>query len=177
MSNDGVLVSKRWLERVNVRLFGTKEIDEEGKATGGVFYDVRPARLQTAWTQNAASVYVATARFIVNDVVDNSFTFPVYAPTATEDPGGTAETTRFFVVWRGRWELLAGAGGGGTPTYTSASVLGVNGVNYVYVPNTTAGNTVKIVTGVSASNNVLTFNTITGTYAASTAKTVVKDIT
>lgn len=123
MSNDGVLVSKRWLERANVKLFGNKEIDEEGKATGGVFYDVRPARLQSAWTQNAASVYVATARFIVNDVVDNSFTFPVYAPTATEDPGGTAETTRFFVVWRGRWELLAGAGGGGGTPGTSQNIV------------------------------------------------------
>lgn len=176
MSNDGVLVSKRWLERANVKLFGNKEIDEEGKATGGVFYDVRPARLQSAWAQSNG-VWTATACFVVNDAIDTSFTFPVYAPTATEDPGGTAETTRFFVVWRGRWELVAGAGGGGTPTYTSASMLGVNGVNYIYIPNTTAGNTVKIVTGVTASNNVLTFSTINGTYAASTAKTVVKDIT
>ena len=126
MSNDGVLVSKRWLERANVKLFGNKEIDEEGKATGGVFYDVRPARLQSAWTQSNG-VWTATACFVVNDAVDTSFTFPVYAPTATEDPGGTAETTRFFVVWRGRWELVASAGDGGTPG-TSQNIVYISNI-------------------------------------------------
>ena len=110
MSNDGVLVSRKWLERVNYKLFGNKDIDDNGQATGGVFYDVRPARLQTAWTQNNG-VWTATACFIVNDTADTSFTFPVYAPTATSSPGGTVGTTCFFVVWRGRWELVAGAGG------------------------------------------------------------------
>lgn len=174
-SNDGVLVSRKWLERANVKLFGNKDIDDDGQVDGGLFYDVRPARLQSAWTQNAANVWTATACFVVNDVADTSFVFPVYAPTATSSPGGTVETTCFFVVWRGRWELIAGAGTV-NPTYTTATTLGVNGVNYIYVLNTTAGNTTKLVTGVTASSNTLIFNTITGTYAASTAKTVVKDI-
>lgn len=121
MSNDGVLVSRKWLERANVKLFGNKDIDDDGQVDGGLFYDVRPARLQSAWTQNAANVWTATACFVVNDVADTSFVFPVYAPTATSSPGGTAETTRFFVVWRGRWELIAGAGQ--SQTYDTVSVI------------------------------------------------------
>ena len=110
MSNDGVLVSRKWLERANVKLFGNKDIDDDGQVDGGLFYDVRPARLQSAWTQSNG-VWTATACFVVNDAVDTSFVFPVYAPTATSSPGGTVGTTCFFVVWRGRWELIAGAGG------------------------------------------------------------------
>ena len=68
--------------------------------------DVRPARLQSSWAQNSAGVWHATACFIVNDTVDTSFVFPVYAPTSTGNPGGEAGSSRFFVVWRGRWELM-----------------------------------------------------------------------
>lgn len=110
--DDGVLVSRRWLERVNQALFGHSQIAHEYNDSTSLFYDVRPAVLASAWSQNAAGVYQATAQFIVNDAVDSSFTFPVVAPTATDDPGGDVGTTRFFVIWRGRWEMIAGAGGG-----------------------------------------------------------------
>lgn len=112
MNEDGMLVSREWLERVDAALFGTSKANADGKRVASLFYDVRPARLESAWTQNGAGLWTATASFIVNDVADSSFIFRVYAPTATEDPGGTVQTTRFFVVWRGRWELVAGAGGG-----------------------------------------------------------------
>lgn len=118
--NDGVLVDQKWAERVNVKCFGLP-VEGASNPVHNLFYDVRPARLQTAWTQNAAGVWTATACFVVNDVADSSFTFPVFAPTATADPGGTAETTRFFVVWRGRWELIAGAG---NQTFSTVSVVG-----------------------------------------------------
>ncbi|MBQ9811690.1 MAG: hypothetical protein IJM54_00125 [Thermoguttaceae bacterium] len=68
--------------------------------------DVRPARLQSAWTQNEAGVWKASACFIVNDRVDSSFAFDVYAPLATSPPQGVAGVERFFVVWRGRWEAI-----------------------------------------------------------------------
>lgn len=110
--DDGVLVSRRWLERVNQALFGHSQIAHEYNDSTSLFYDVRPAILASAWTQNAAGVYQATAQFIVNDAVDSSFTFHVVAPTATDDPGGEIGTTRFFVIWRGRWEMIAGASGG-----------------------------------------------------------------
>ena len=82
-----------------------------------MFYDIRPAVLASQWAQNAAGLWVATANFLVNDVLDSSFTFEAYAPAATSSPGGSVGTTRFYVVWRGRWEMIAGAGGGGdSPT-------------------------------------------------------------
>lgn len=72
--------------------------------------NLRPAVLASTWSQNAAGLWVATAQFIVNDTIDTSFTFPVCAPTATTKPENTVGTSRFYVVWRGRWELVAGAG-------------------------------------------------------------------
>lgn len=111
MNEDGMLVSREWLERVDAALFGTSRADADGKRVASLFYDVRPARLESAWTQNGSGLWTATASFVVNDVADSSFVFPVVAPTATDDPGGDVGITRFFVVWRGRWELVAGAGG------------------------------------------------------------------
>lgn len=111
MAQDGYLVAPEWAKRVDETV---RRVDAAQLATrqdvGSVFYDLRPAVLASAWSQNGAGLWTATANFIVNDSVDSSFAFPVYAPTATDDPGGDVGTTRFFVVWRGRWELVAGAG-------------------------------------------------------------------
>ena len=109
---DGYLVAPEWAKRVDETV---RRVDASQLATrqdvGSVFYDLRPAVLASAWAQNGAGLWTATANFIINDNVDSSFAFPVAAPTATDDPGGDVGTTRFFVVWRGRWELVAGAGG------------------------------------------------------------------
>lgn len=110
MSDSPTLVKESWLQKVQNAVFsGNGTLKDSGASS--LFYDVRPAVLASAWIQNAAGVWNATAKFIVNDVVDSSFTFPVVAPTATANPGGTVNSTRFFVVWRGRWEMIAGAGG------------------------------------------------------------------
>ena len=69
--------------------------------------DIRLARLQSEWTQNSAGIFTAQACFIVNDVPDTSFLFTVWAPVSTENPGGTSGATRFYVVWKGRWEMVA----------------------------------------------------------------------
>ena len=112
MAQDGYLVAPEWAKRVDETV---KRFDASQLATrqnvGSVFYDLRPAVLASAWAQNGAGLWTASANFIINDAVDSSFTFDVAAPTATADPGGDVGTTRFFVVWRGRWELVAGAGG------------------------------------------------------------------
>ena len=108
----GVLVAPEWAKRVDETVRRVEASQHETPPrVAGLFYGLRPAVLKSAWAQNGAGVYVATAAFVVNNTVDNSFIFDVVAPTATQDPGGTVGTTRFFVVWRGRWELVAGAGG------------------------------------------------------------------
>lgn len=105
--NDGMLVSRDWLERVDTALFGNNQNPPPNPPLTSLFYDVRPVELQSAWSQNAAGVWTATAAFVVNDATDSSFVFPVFAPASTSDPGGEAGTTRFFVIWRGRWEMLS----------------------------------------------------------------------
>ncbi len=66
--------------------------------------DIRLARINSAWSIRAGErVYSATANFIVNDQVDASYSFLVYAPLATSAPTGSS---RLWVIWRGRWESL-----------------------------------------------------------------------
>ncbi len=88
-------------------------------------FDLRPARLQTAWRRNDSNVWTATACFIVNDRVDESFTFDVYAPLATSEPQGVPRVERFFVVWRGRWESTLGTFV--VPRYTGGDHIQVSG--------------------------------------------------
>lgn len=151
MNEDGMLVSREWLERVDAALFGTSRADADGKRVASLFYDVRPARLESAWTQNGAGLWTATASFIVNDVADSSFVFPVVAPTATADPGGEVQTTRFFVVWRGRWELVAGAG-----TMTKAQIRSIAGLSTT---------TINFVESVTIENGALVISTSSATLA------------
>lgn len=119
MSDKAVLVRESWARRVTSAI-QTQEADALNASAAGKptfaesrFYDIRPARLQSNWTQNSAGVYQATAAFITNDAgdVDSSFLFPVYSiPGFT--PSGTVDETIFFVVWRGRWEALPTGGDG-----------------------------------------------------------------
>lgn len=129
--NDGLLVSRDWLERVDAALFGNNQNPPPNPPLTSLFYDVRPVELQTAWSQNAAGVWTATAAFVVNDSTDSSFVFPVFAPASTSDPGGDAGTTRFFVVWRGRWEMLGGAGKMTKEQIRSTAGLSTTTINYV----------------------------------------------
>lgn len=109
MMNDGMLVSLRWLMRADEHINRQDALEGMSYYQPSRFFDVRPAQLQSAWQQNEAGAWYATACFLVNDVVDTSFTFYVFAPLATAKPGGVAGTARFFVVWRGRWEMVASA--------------------------------------------------------------------
>lgn len=65
--------------------------------------DLRLARVNSPWTQNEAGVWRATANFIVNDRVDASFQFEVFAPLASGAPTGSS---KIWAIWRGRWESL-----------------------------------------------------------------------
>ena len=70
--------------------------------------DIRLARLQSPWTQQDSGLWTATACFIVGDVgkIDSSFVFDVCAPLARSKPLGLSRISRFWVIWRGRWESL-----------------------------------------------------------------------
>ncbi len=125
MSDQAMLVKESWLNKVDGALLSSTGANvKPGEATS-LFFDVRPAVLKSAWTQNAAGVWKATCAFLVNDVVDVESTQDVVAPTATSNPGGTVDETRFFVVWRGRWEMVAGAGSAGTVPALSTTLEAV----------------------------------------------------
>ena len=116
-----VLVKESWAKRVQAATAATERdaafYGETGRPAFALsrFYDMRPAVLKSAWTQNSAGIYQATAAFVnsATGAVDASYIFPVTAPANTSAPEGTVDETRFFVAWRGRWEMIAGAGGGG----------------------------------------------------------------
>lgn len=137
MSDKAVLVRESWARRVTSAI-QTQEADALNASAAGKptfaesrFYDIRPARLQSAWTQNSAGVYQATAAFIVSDAgaVDTSFIFPVYNIPGAPAPTGTAGETRFFVIWRGRWEAVPMPEAGATAVVQLASAWALtNGV-------------------------------------------------
>ena len=129
MSDKAVLVRESWARRVTSAI-QTQEADALNASAAGKptfaesrFYDIRPARLQSNWTQNSAGVYQATAAFIVSDAgaVDTSFIFPVYNIPGAPAPTGTAGETRFFVIWRGRWEAVPMPEAGATAVVQLAS--------------------------------------------------------
>lgn len=129
MSDKAVLVRESWARRVTSAI-QTQEADALNASAAGKptfaesrFYDIRPARLQSNWTQNSAGVYQATAAFIVSDAgaVDTSFIFPVYNIPGAAAPTGTAGETRFFVIWRGRWEAVPMPEAGATAVVQLAS--------------------------------------------------------
>ena len=175
-----MLVRRDWLEKADAHITKQDAPDAVEYGAASRFYDVRPARLQTAWSQNQAGVWVATARFVVNDAVDNSFTFPVYAPTATSSPGGTAESTRFFVVWRGRWEMIAGAGNGVSSvtkkTIKAFSEYLLSTVKFFTVKGTSGTPDLRLLSGVRFSGNSIYFDYTNVAYATPTSTSVVTDV-
>lgn len=108
MGKDGVLVSRKWLERVNQEVFKQSDANEVARSNRSLFHDIRPIQIKipttgSVWTKEQdETVWHAEAYFIVNDTVDNSFSFPIYAPLYEAPPGATG---RAFAIWRGRWEL------------------------------------------------------------------------
>ncbi|MBR4753146.1 MAG: hypothetical protein IK077_15450, partial [Thermoguttaceae bacterium] len=107
MSDKACLVNESWLQKVDDAVFSSNGSGEKNSGSASMFYDVRPARLQTSWSQNQAGVWKASACFVTQSgTVDTSFVFDVYAPLATSQPIGVVGVERFFVVWRGRWEAI-----------------------------------------------------------------------
>lgn len=108
MADEGMLVSREWLEAADRAINRQEPPEIPEYARGMLFYDIRPARLKTAWWRDDSGLWRATANFVIGDVgrVDSSFTFDVCAPMARSQPYGSPNSERFYVVWRGRWESL-----------------------------------------------------------------------
>jgi hypothetical protein len=101
-----VFVSKDWVEKVDAELKNDAPPQPVATPPSSRFYDVRPISIQSGWSQNDAGVWSANAAFIVNDSVDTSFIFPVYAPLSLGETPGGFTSTKMFAIWRGRWEVL-----------------------------------------------------------------------
>lgn len=97
-----VFVSQEWCEKVDAAL-GDKPDQPPTNVAPSRFYDVRPISIRSEWIQegDSASPWSADAAFIVNDTVDTSFVFPVFAYGYKPNVSGTG-----YAVWRGRWEFL-----------------------------------------------------------------------
>lgn len=129
-----MLVSRDYMTRLDERVFRTQP-QPDVIAPPSRFYDIRPAVITSDWIQNASGIWYAEGRFITQDgIVDDSFVFPIWAPTANDEPETTTNETRVFVVWRGRWEMIGGVGGGDV-NLTAGVGIRINGSapNYTIV--------------------------------------------
>lgn len=139
--------------------------------------EIRLARLQSAWQQNAAGVWYATACFIVNDVADTSSIVAVYAPVSNSNPGGTVAETRFYVVWRGRWELLGAPASNSQPPQTTLETVLTNiagkGVGWIGVLSQSSGAVAtKVCHAVTVNQGGLMFDFVPTEIATVSNKTI-----
>lgn len=104
--NDGVLVSRQWLEKVNLTLFGTSADVDVAIKHRSLFYEIRPAYITTSWSQvGSTSTYTAKANFIINGDVEISKVIDVFCVSTPPT------VSRVYIAWRGRWEVVGGSGG------------------------------------------------------------------
>lgn len=104
--SEPVFVEKSWVDKVDAAIENDAPPQPVAPPPSSRFYDVRPIDIRSGWTQNDAGVWSANAAFIVNDSIDTSFIFPVYAPLSLGESPGTFVSTKMFAIWRGRWEVL-----------------------------------------------------------------------
>lgn len=104
--SEPVFVEKSWVDKVDAAIENDAPPQPVAPPPSSRFYDVRPIDIRSGWSQNNAGVWSANAAFIVNDSIDTSFIFPVYAPLSLGERPGTFASTKMFAIWRGRWEIL-----------------------------------------------------------------------
>ena len=139
--NKPVFVSREWCEKVDATL-GDKPAQPPANVAPSRFYDVRPAVLRTGWTWSDDELcWSCNMSFLVNGQPATA-RYTVYAPTfpqaQTPPVNNYSDNPRVFVVWRGRWEVVAtppaqySAGNGinitSNNTIENTGVLNVNGV-------------------------------------------------
>lgn len=101
----GCLVQKKWLQKVDSAIANNGS--EKNERAASLFYDIRLARALSSWSQNDAGLWSTTACFVINDKLDRSFQFEAVAPLAADKPLEDSPSKRFYVVWRGRWEVMS----------------------------------------------------------------------
>lgn len=131
---DGMLVSKKWLDAANDKLFPNGAAESESPKKS-LFYDVRPIRIAGAtWTAvGTQGWYTTTAWFIGQDgKADSSYVLDVYAYKR----GGVSwrQGAETYAIWRGRWELLDG-GHPTQTTYTAGTAIELESVGTSYKIN------------------------------------------
>lgn len=99
--SEPVFVEKSWVDKVDAAIENDAPPQPVAPPPSSRFYDVRPVSIQSDWTRNDVGVWSADAAFIINDTVDTSFVFPVFAYGYKPNVSGTG-----YAVWRGRWEFL-----------------------------------------------------------------------
>ena len=144
--SEPVFVEKSWVDKVDAAL------QNDASPPSSRFYDVRPAVLRTGWTWNNDELcWSCKMSFVVNGETAST-RYDVYAPTfpqgQTPPVNNYSGNPRVFVVWRGRWELVAAAttkySAGDGINITSANVIENTGVTAVQLGTTTLNGIVSL---------------------------------
>lgn len=140
--SEPVFVEKSWVDKVDAELKNDAPKPSPAPPSSR-FYDVRPAILRTGWSWSGDELcWSCKMSFLVNGQPATA-RYTVYAPTfpQTQTPpvNNYSDNPRVFVVWRGRWEVVAtppaqySAGNGINITsdneIENTGVLNVNGVS------------------------------------------------
>ena len=122
---DGVLVQKRWAEKVNNAI---KPEPPEPKQRESLFYQIRLVGVNEDWTLEGG-VWTAQGSFISDE--GHIETIKVYCP---ESRYTTPLKGRFHAVWRGRWEVLLAPRYYPTTVYADDNTITVrNGDSSTYI--------------------------------------------
>ena len=100
---EGVLVQRGWAERVNNALFGGKPATSKTNKSKSLFYSIIPVVLFSNWENEGERLYKASAKKIGEDGNESNSSILVYW-NGNIPYGGRG--TKFYAVWRGRWETL-----------------------------------------------------------------------
>lgn len=129
--SEPVFVEKSWVEKVDAELKNDAPPQPVAPPPSSRFYDVRPAVLRTGWTWSADELcWSCKMSFVVNGETAST-RYDVYAPTFPQEQtppvNNSSGNPRVFVVWRGRWEVVA------TPpaAYTAGSGINITSTNVV----------------------------------------------
>ena len=129
--SEPVFVERSWVDKVDAELKNDAPKPLPAPPPSSRFYDVRPAVLRTGWAWSGDELcWSCKMSFLVNGQPATA-RYTVYAPTFPQEQAPPVNNysgnPRVFVVWRGRWEVVA------TPpaAYTAGSGINITSANVV----------------------------------------------